>query len=106
MIGTCHRCGTWGDVIITAVPNGGQRIYCHRCTMAPPPATPEFSTSRMGDLILRWKDGVITPEEQTELDGIVARLHTEAAHTGDHERARRYEAVRRELMWGPRRAKT
>ncbi len=73
--------------------------------MAPPPATPEPVPSRMGDLVFRWKDGLITPDEQAELDAILARLHTEAAHSGDRERARRYDAIRREISWGPRRAR-
>lgn len=99
VIGTCVRCGVWGEVRMQSIPSGGQRLLCYLCASMDGPSG-GIAPGRLSDLVYRWRAGSITPAESSELDQTLAALVATAARTGDASRATRYALVRATLKDG------
>ena len=94
MIGTCCRCGIWGEVDLVPTVNGGQRIYCPACapyanSAAPRTAVPReaLTVARLSALWDSFRSGRITPEERRELEGVTLSLYNRSVETGNRDRA-------------------
>jgi len=99
VIGTCVRCGVWGEVHAQPIPSGGQRLACYLCASREGPSG-GIGPGRLSDLVARWQIGALTSEERFELDQTLAALVASAARTGDASRATRYARVRSALKAG------